>query len=284
MTEILRAFIDTWGLFQDTYLSAWLLAAGLALLGVGLVARAQIFIGVACTQAATFGVAAAGALGLAGGACLDCDQLRWMPMLLASLAALPCCLWAFCSDSGRRHPEGVTGWIYLVGAAGTALCLSRSPEASNQIAAVLASTVLGSSHGEMLCQGLLVAFLFVFSFEWRHSLCLVLADRPQALAQGLPVHRLEFAFAFFAGLVLGVSLVSAGVLYTFGCLILPALAARRFSRDFAPRFWLAPLLALAAVLPAFVLGNHWDLPQAHLSVLFLAGLVPAAAIWRKLRP
>ncbi len=282
MIDLIRSFLDTWDLFRDTYLSAWLLALGLALIGLGLVARAQIFIGVACTQAATFGVAAAGALGIAGG-CADCIDLRWLPMLLACLAALPCCLWAFCSECGRRHPEGVTGWIYLIGAAGTALCLSRSTEATNQIAAVLASTVLGSSHREMLCHLLLVAFCLSFCFCWRRPLCLILADRSQALAQGLPVRRLEATFAFFAGLMIGVSLVSAGVLYTFGCLILPALAARRFSRDFAPRFWLAPLISLAAVIPAFILGVHWDMPQAHLSVLLLGALVPVAALWRRFR-
>ncbi len=59
---MIESFLASWDLFRDTYLVGWLLAVLLSLLGVFVVARDQVFLGAAVTQASTLGVALALAL------------------------------------------------------------------------------------------------------------------------------------------------------------------------------------------------------------------------------
>ena len=56
---MIEAFVDSWGLFADTYLAGWAVAVLLSLVGVWVVARDQIFLGAAVSQASTLGTAVA---------------------------------------------------------------------------------------------------------------------------------------------------------------------------------------------------------------------------------
>ena len=77
--------------------------------------------------------------------------------------------------------------------------------------------------------------------------------------------------------------LSAGTLYTFGCLVLPALIAKNLCREVRPMLWVAPLFACAAALAGFVLANGLDWPPAHATVAILAGALPLAWALRSLR-
>ena len=87
-------FVDSWTLFRDAYVAGWLLAALLAVLGVLAIARDQIFIGAAVSQASIAGIAAAlragDLLGAADGswarsdAFLSGTRRKWMGMPLLS--------------------------------------------------------------------------------------------------------------------------------------------------------------------------------------------------------
>ena len=50
-------FLDSWSLFSQTYISALLIGAALSLLGVVVVARGNVFVAAALSQASMLGVA-----------------------------------------------------------------------------------------------------------------------------------------------------------------------------------------------------------------------------------
>ena len=54
---MIQDFASSWHLFHNSYLAGWLIGLLLALIGVLVVARNQIFIGVAVSQASTLGIA-----------------------------------------------------------------------------------------------------------------------------------------------------------------------------------------------------------------------------------
>ena len=56
---MIEDFLNSWSLFQDSYLVGWLVLVLLAIVGVIVVARDQIFIGAAVSQASTLGIALA---------------------------------------------------------------------------------------------------------------------------------------------------------------------------------------------------------------------------------
>ena len=91
------------------------------------------------------------------------------------------------------------------------------------------------------------------------------------------------AVALWLGLAVGLSIRSAGTLYTFGCLVLPALIAKNICREVRPMLWVAPSISVASALTGFVLSNDLDLPPAHTVVGLQAAALPLAWGWRALR-
>ncbi len=85
------------------------------------------------------------------------------------------------------------------------------------------------------------------------------------------------AVCAWLGLTVGLSIRSAGMLYTFGCLVLPALLAKRLCREVWSMFVVAPLVFLGVSIPGFVLANHLDSPPAQMTVGLLTGGL--ALIW-----
>ena len=75
-----------------------------------------------------------------------------------------------------------------------------------------------------------------------------------------------------------------GTIYVFGCLVLPALSARATCREMRSMFWVAPAIALATTVPAFVLAHALDLPPAQLAVAIMAGALVVAWGMRWMRP
>jgi zinc transport system permease protein len=98
-------------------------------------------------------------------------------------------------------------------------------------------------------------------------------DPLAAAASGIRTRLYEFVIALWIGLAVGLSIRAAGVLFTFGCLVLPALSAKALGRRIAPLFFTAPVICLVAVGISFVLANHLDIPPGQMAVAVLCASV-----------
>jgi zinc transport system permease protein len=68
------------------------------------------------------------------------------------------------------------------------------------------------------------------------------------------------------------------MLYTFGCLVLPALVAKNVCREVRPMFVVAPVIAVGVATVGFVLANHYDDPPAQMTVALLCLLCKRSPI------
>jgi ABC-type Mn2+/Zn2+ transport system permease subunit len=66
------------------------------------------------------------------------------------------------------------------------------------------------------------------------------------------------------------------MIYTFGCLVLPALIARNLCREVRSMFWVAPMVGVLGAIASFVVAHHLDVPPGQLSVAVLSALFAAA--------
>jgi ABC-type Mn2+/Zn2+ transport system permease subunit len=73
------------------------------------------------------------------------------------------------------------------------------------------------------------------------------------------------------------------MLYTFGCLVLPALIAKSLVREVRTMFLVAPLVAVLGASAAFVVANHYDFPPAQMTISILGLVLPLAWAVRRLR-
>lgn len=276
-------FVGSWPLFQTTYLAGWMLAVLLAGVGVWVVAREQIFLGVAVSQASALGIAVALVLGVepVGAGALEEFASSGLAVLAAVATAL---VSARVPREGGESPEAVTGFVFLLAASLPTLLLSRSPHGLEEIQRLAFSTLLGASELDLLALGGVTLLVAGLAWRYRSELVLVAVDPEMARAVGLRPRAVRLAVAVVLGICVGLAMRIAGLLYTFGLLVLPALLARSLSREIRPLLWRSPLVALGAAVPAFVLAHGLDTPPAHTTVALLCAGLGAAWLWRRLRP
>jgi ABC-type Mn2+/Zn2+ transport system permease subunit len=274
-------FLATWSLFWPSFLAGWVIAALLAVVGVWVVARREIFLGAAVSQASTLGIALALSLGAASGAhWLDGDG---MAAALAITAAVATALVsARGGGPGRESAEGIVAWIFLLSASVPTLLLAHSPHGLEEIHRLAFSTLLGAQAEALGVLAALLGATLLAAWRFRDPLLLLALDAETAAALGVPRQRLVVGAAIWLGVCVGFAMRVSGMLYAFGCLVLPALVARRLARESRPLVWLAPVIALAAALPGFVLAHISDVPPAQMTVTLLCAALVAA--WSFGRP
>ncbi len=279
----MQAFFDSWPLFRETYLAAWCIAALLGLVGVLVVARDQIFVGAAISQASTLGIA----LGMCVGAALAPEGSVWRSDHFLSVVAVVCAvvaalLIARSEAVGKESHEAVTGFVYLFGASVSVLVIARSPHGLDEVQKLVASSVIGADMHDVSLFGGLGLATAVLVFLRRRPLVLFAMDPLMARAVGVS-RWWDGASAAWLGLVMGVTIRSAGMLYAFGCLVLPALVAKNVCRATLPMFVVAPVVAVAASVAGFVAGNVSNQNEAQLTVALLCGLLALAWLARSIR-
>jgi ABC-type Mn2+/Zn2+ transport system permease subunit len=108
-------------------------------------------------------------------------------------------------------------------------------------------------------------------------------DREMASAVGLNVVAWDRGLAVALGAALGLAIHVSGVVYSFGCLVLPALVAKNLCREVRQMLWMSPLVAFAAAVAGFVVANDQDLPPGQAAVAILSVMLLLAWIvrWRR---
>ncbi|HEX9868865.1 MAG TPA: iron chelate uptake ABC transporter family permease subunit [Candidatus Tectomicrobia bacterium] len=282
---MIQEFLASWPLFHNTYLVGWLIGLLLALVGVLVVARDQIFIGAAVSQASTLGIALA--LGL--GSWAATEALEWlhadaflsaMAVVFSVLAAL---LTARGGEGAKESHEAVTGWVFLLSASGSILTVSHSPHGLDEIHRLLSSSLIGATQRDVWIFGALVLLTAVALAASHRRVLLFALDPAMAAAVGMRLKPWALVTSAWLGLVVGLSIRSSGMLYTFGCLVLPALVAKNMCREVRPMFLVAPLVAVGTAAVAFVLANYYDDPPAQMTVVLLCLLLMVAWVVRRWR-
>lgn len=268
---MISEFIDSWDLFHNVYLTGWLIGLLLSLVGVVVVARDQIFLSAAVSQASTMGIA----LGLwmsntfadVQGLWLHVDSfLSFMAVTFAVIAAL---VTTRSHERVRESAEAITGWVFLLSASLAILILAHSPHGLDEIHRLLSSSIIGATVGDVITFGvLLVSTALLIAAAYRRILLFTL-DPVLAVAVGMKLQYWRMITAIWLGLSVGLSLRASGMLYTFGCLVLPALVAKNLCREIRTVFFLSPLVALTTGAIGFVLANHYDYPPAQMAVVLL---------------
>ncbi len=261
---MLTEFLQTWPMFQDSYLAALLSGLLLSLLGVLVVGRQEIFLAAAVAQASVLGVALALTLGWSD---------TTLPAIgLSVLAAL------LAGGRGRQRRGGVsreevTAWTFLIASSLTVIVLSRSPVGMKNVQSVLTSTVLGATRGEVLVFAALAAAAAAFVALNLQRLTLLILDPVMAAAVGLSVGVWAIAVSGALGMVTGLAIRATGLLFTFGCLVLPALIAKNLCRRVQPMFLVAPAISLFAILLGMIVALHFDYPPGQMIVAILCLLL-----------
>jgi ABC-type Mn2+/Zn2+ transport system permease subunit len=278
------AFLEHWQLFRWSWLSAVLIAILLAQIGVVVVARDQIFLGAAISQASTLGIALAlGLGGWLGGRAAALAEGDVFPAVLAVAFSMLAAL-ATAGGGGRRglaSREAMTGWVFLGSSSLAILIVAHSPHGLEEIHKLLFSTLVAATWQDAAIFAALSSATAAIVIFARSRLLLFTLDPAMADAVGLRTRVWSFGAYAWLGLAVGLSLETSGLLYTFGCLVLPSLIAKHLVREVGPIFIVAPALGAAGAIAGLALAHAGDYPPAQMTVALLSLLLlPAWAYGR----
>ena len=281
---MIESFLASWALFHHAYVAGWLIAMLLALLGVVVVIRDQIFLGAAVSQASVLGIAVAVCVGglPAFADCAWCDN-DWTHTLTGGVFAIAGSVLTATGTMRRETHESLTGWVYLTSSCFAVLLLAHSPHGMDEINRLLASTIIGAGVADVVIFAALLALAAIATARLHAPLRLVLMDREMASAVGVNVGAWDRALAIILGAAIGLAIHASGVVYSFGCLVLPALVAKNLCREVGQMLWVSPLVGLAAAVAGFVVANDYDLPPGQAAVAILCVALLGAWIVRRYR-
>jgi ABC-type Mn2+/Zn2+ transport system permease subunit len=286
--ETLRQIVSPDFLLRNSVYTSVLIGFACPLVGVFLVMRRLVFMGVALPQISSTGVAIALSLPLWLG-----FRLRGHPsesvhvaafvgsMTLSLIAIL---VLAFLERRGHGQPESRLGTAYVVAASLSILLLAKNPYGEIGWLDMLKGEVITISNFDLaLTAGTLVLVLAALGFFYK-ELLLVSFDRMTAITLRKNVLFWDIFLYLLIGLTVSMAVLSVGPLIAFGFLLIPGLIAYLFARNMRQFTILASLIGGVTAFLGFWIAYQWDLPVGPTDVVLLGVLYAACWIIAKVLP
>jgi len=284
--EALRHILSPDFLLRNSVYISVLVGFACPLVGVFLVMRRLVFLGVALPQISSTGVAIALSLPLWLGFNLAAHdthlahELAFAGSITFSLTAI--LVLAFLERRGRGQPEGRLGTAYVVAAALGILLLSKNPYGEIGWLDMLKGEVIAVHGSDLVMTAATLTLVLATLGLFYKELLLVSFDRDMAIILGKNVIFWDVVLYLLLGLTVSMAVLSVGPLIAFGFLLIPALMAHLFAHNMRQFTTLASLIGGSAAFFGFWVAYQWDTPVGPTDVFLLGVLYTISWVIAKL--
>jgi len=255
------------------------------LVGVFLLARRLVFIGITLPQVSTAGVAAAFVWHTYFHGHQSRDVSDFMLALVGSTILTFAVILglAFLERRGRGLGEGRIGMLYAIAGAVTILLLASDRVTEIGVLGLLKGEIIAIPDTELrilvLGYGAILALVTIFHKE----LVLVAVDREMAISLGKRVALWDLVLFGIIGVAISLGVLVVGPLVMFGFLIVPPMIAGRLAIGMRNVSIVAALVGAGIALVGFAAAYRLDWPTGPTDVA-LAGVVLAVVMtWQSMR-
>jgi len=286
--ETLRQILSPDFLLRNSVYTSVLIGLACPLVGVFLVMRRLVFMGVALPQISSTGVAIALSLplwlgvNLSGHQAQSAHALAFAGSVTFSLTAILAL--AFMERRGRGQPEGRLGTAYVVAAALGILLLAKNPYGEIGWLDMLKGEVITISNFDLVLTAATLAIVLAVLAVFQKELLLVSFDRETAIILHKNVLFWDVLLYILIGLTVSMAVLSVGPLIAFGFLLIPALIAHLFSRTMRQFMTLASTIGGVVAFLGFWLAYKFDLPVGPTDVVLLGAFYAAGWVAVRLFP
>lgn len=258
--------------FMRRALVSGLLVSGVcAFLGMYVVLRRMVFLGVALSQMSSAGVALALLTNTA-------PMLGSTALMLAGVG-----LMSYPWAPRKVRQDAFTGVGYAVASALGVLLLAKSPQGEGHLLNLLFGNILlVSAHDVMITEFVLGGVVLLHAL-FAKELLFVSFDADSASASGYKTRLWEALLYLSVGLTIAFAIHAVGVMLAFSALVLPAVTALLVTRRWRSATLVALLVGLIPVPVGLYLSFVWDLPPAATIVAFSFGLLLLAGLVSRVR-
>jgi ABC-type Mn2+/Zn2+ transport system permease subunit len=249
------------------------------LVGVFLLARRMVFIGIALPQVSTAGVAGAFVWHAFFHGHPDRDINDFAIALVGStlLTFVVIIVLAMLERRGQGLREGRIGMLYALAGAATVLLVASDRITEIGILSLLKGEIIAIPTSELLILLLGYGVIFAVVMVFHKELVLVSVDRDMALSLGKRVVIWDMVLFGVIGVTVSLGVLVVGPLVMFGFLIVPPMIAGRLTVGMWKVSVLASALGAAIALFGFAAAYKLDWPAGPTDVV-LAGVVLAVVV------
>ncbi len=283
--SVLREFFSSQFLSWNSVYISLLIGFVCPLVGVYLVVRRVVFLGVALPQVSSCGIAFAFAM----------QGWGWLPhahdsggeraialggSIVFTLAAI--LLLSIMERSGRGLIEGRTGTAYVLAGAWGILLLAQNPLGEHGLLDLLRGQIIAVSDTDLHLTAITFGFVVLALFLFQKEFLFVSFDREMAITLKKRVIVWDTLLFTLIGLTISVSVLSVGPLVAFGFLLLPPLIAYQFAQTMQQFAITASVIGGVTAVVGFVIAYRRDLPVGPTDVALLGILYAFSYGGRKL--
>ena len=271
--EILYQIFSPDFLLRNSIYTSVLIGLTCPLVGVFLVMRRLVFMGVALPQISSTGIAIALSLPMwlgfhtADHGAQSAHTLAFAGSMTFSLAAI--LVLAFLERRGRGQPEGRLGTAYVVAAALSILLLAKNPYGEIGLLDLLKGEVITISNFDLALTAATLALVLAGLGLFHKELLLVSFDREMAFTLRKNVVFWDVLLFSLIGLTVSMAVLSVGPLIAFGFLLIPVLTAHLVSRNMCLLMVLSSMIGGVAAFLGFCIAYKWDMPVGPTDVVLL---------------
>lgn len=188
-------------------------------LGIHVIKRKVIFVDLAFAQIAALGILIAFLFGIP-------PHTKESFIFAMGLTAIGATVITLCRFRESKIPqEAIIGLIYAIAAAIAILLVDKAPHGAEHVKEILTGSILWVKWKKIGATAAVYALVGLFHYIFRDKFLLISNDPEKAWASGINVRFWDFLFYVSFGLVITMSVDTAGILIVFVFLVAPAIIA-----------------------------------------------------------
>ncbi len=279
--DTLREVLDPNFLLRNSVYMSLLVGFACPLVGVYLLLRRLVFMGVALPQVSSCGIAFAFALHAWGLVPHLENSEHSLAFAGSSVFTLVAILgFSILERRGRVFVDGSIGTAYVLAGAWSILLLVKNPFGEHGLLDRLKGEIIAIPNSDLAWTAAAFGGVVLLLSVFRKELMLVSFDREMAFTLKKNVLFWDSGLFLLIGLTISMAVLSVGPLVTFGFLLIPPLTAHLFARNMRQFSLFAAAIGGATALLGFCLAYRLDYPVGPTDVALL-GLIYALAFAAK---
>ncbi len=252
--------------FPYAIAAGFLIATVCSLLGVFVILKRVVFIGIALSEAAALGVAAA-------------IMFHIHPFLGATVVTLATvAILAYPFERQRLPRDAVLGIIFVLASSLSVLLVASSGFGLHEVQSLLYGDLILTSRADLAIILVTLVPVLIYLLVFIRPSLYTFLDREAARVMGVRVMIWELLFFFSLGVAVSAASKVAGALLVFCYLVVTPSAALLLSK----RLWLVMLSAVLVSVAATMIGMVWsfrsDLPTNQAVAAVACGLFAAVLV------
>ena len=280
--ETLQEIVSPHFLLRNSVYISLLVGLVCPLVGVYLVLRRLIFMGVALPQISSCGIAFAFALQAWGVLAHFHTGEQGLAFIGATLFTVPTIiLLSLLVRRGRGSVEGRLGTVYALAGAWSVLLLATNPSGELGLLDVLKGEIVAISDADIGWTAAIFCAVILLVFAFAKEFLLVSFDREMAVTLKKNVPFWDALLFLLIGVTISMAVLSVGPLVAFGFLLIPPLTAHLFARNMRQFALAASGIGGASAVAGFYIAYRWDYPVGPADVALLGMIYGLAFLVQK---